>query len=371
MDDGRITAETKEKIEENRVFVYDGLKKSGWILEAEKSDKKGDASYYKEYLGFIIDSFNMTVRLREEKKHRILKRVWETISYKTNPISARELAITLGKMVATEPALGPVAIMTARASYADLDRATLARGWGTHLIMSKESLDGLRFFAENFSSFDNSPIRSAATEISVVSIIGPPSSFMKTSFVSNHVRTKEERIWASDASGYATCAYSIKGEHLYFRGMLSEEERKLSSGHRELLAVTRTLEHYERSGTITTKATNVYWLTDSQNLVTFLTKGSGRMHIQREVFDVMVLCKKLNIRIIPIHLLREDPRIQIADDGSKVTDTDNWQVDKETFERNNKRHCFTVDLFASDDNTKCQKFYSNFYCPGNFKIQAV
>jgi len=153
--------------------------------------------------------------------------------------------------------------------------------------------------------------------------------------------------------------------------MLSEEERKLSSGHRELLAVTRTLEHYERSGTITTRATNVYWLTDSQNLVTFLTKGSGKMHIQREVFDVMVLCKKLNIRIIPIHLLREDPRIQIADDGSKVNDTDNWQVDKETFERNNKRHCFTVDLFASDDNSKCQKFYSNFHCPGNFKIQAV
>lgn len=113
--------------------------------------------------------------------------------------------------------------------------------------MREESLNGLRFFAENCSRFDNSPIRSVATEVSVLSIIGPPSSFMKSSFVVNHVRTDEEKIWASDASGYATCAYSVKGEHLYFRVILNESERRLSSGHRELLAVTRTLEHYERT----------------------------------------------------------------------------------------------------------------------------
>jgi hypothetical protein len=39
---------------------------------------------------------------------------------------------------------------------------------------------------------------------------------MKSSFVSNRARTQEEKIWASDASGFATCAYSIKGENLYY-----------------------------------------------------------------------------------------------------------------------------------------------------------
>jgi hypothetical protein len=181
--------------------------------------------------------------------------------------------------------------------------------------MSKEAQDGLQFFVDNCSEFDNSPIRSAATEISVLSIIGPPSSFMKSSFVANHVRTNEEKIWASDASGYATCAYSIKGDHLYFRGILNEDERMLSSGHRELLAVAKTMEYYEQTGTFTTKATNIYWLTGSQNLVTFLTKGSGKRHIQKDVFQIMIRCKRLNTRIIPIHLLRDDPRIKIADDG--------------------------------------------------------
>ena len=55
------------------------------------------------------------------------------------PILARDLASTLGKIVATEPALGPVVIMAARAAYIDLDTAVQQRGWGTHLIMSEES----------------------------------------------------------------------------------------------------------------------------------------------------------------------------------------------------------------------------------------
>ncbi|KAI9553720.1 hypothetical protein GHT06_021652 [Daphnia sinensis] len=236
-------------------------------------------------------------------------------------------------MVSTEPALGPVVIMAARAAYIELDAAVQGRGWSTFLTMSTESLNGLNFFVENSSDFDNSLIRSAATETSVLSIIGPPSSFTKSSFVSNHARTQEEKILASDASGFAICAYSIKGEKLYYRGLLNEDERKLSSGHRELLAVRKTLEYYQRIGATNNKATNIYWLTDSQNLTTFLTKGSRKRHIQKEIFEVMVLCKKLSLKIIPIHLLRDDPRIKLADDGSKTADTDDWQIDDETSKR--------------------------------------
>ena len=370
LDDGRITAPTEKQAEEHRLIVYEALKKSGWILESQKSDHEGDASQIKEYLGFVIDTSSMSVRLNDLKKQRILQQVSETIAYEDRPIPAKELARTLGKIVATEPALGPVVVMTARAAYQVLDEAVRKRGWGTSVIMNKETLDGLSFYLNNCSRFDNTPIRSSATEISILSIIGPPDSFMKTSFVANHTRTDEEKIWASDASGFATCAYSIKGEHLYFRGMLDENEKKLSSGHRELIAVTRTLEHYERTGPFNSKATNVYWLTDSQNMATFLTKGSSKAPIQKEVLHIMALCQKLNIRIIPIHLLRDDPRIKIADDGSKTIDTDDWQVDFETFQSSNRRHNFTIDLFASNRNKMCKRFYSNFYCPGTLGIDA-
>jgi hypothetical protein len=193
LDDGRIVAETKRKAEENRILVYDVSKKSGWTLELKKSDGEGEASLSKSYLGFLIDTNSMTVRLEEAKKARILKQIWEIITAASRTILAKELAAILGKVVATKPALGQVVIMVARAGYADLEEATQKGGWSSSLVMSQASLDGLKFLAENFSTFDNLPIRSNATEISVLSIIGPPDDFMKTSFVRNHVRTEEER----------------------------------------------------------------------------------------------------------------------------------------------------------------------------------
>ena len=153
--------------------------------------------------------------------------------------------------------------------------------------------------------------------------------------------------------------------------MLNEAERELSSGHRELLAVTKTFEYYEQIGISSHKATTIYWLTDSQNMATFLTKGSGKRQIQSAVFRIMLSCQALNIRIIPIHLLRDDPRIQTADDGSKTIDTDDWHVDMETYQTINNRYKFTIDLFASNLNNKCcQRFFSNFYCSHTSGIDA-
>ena len=116
--------------------MYGVLRKSGWILEATKSDREGEASQSKKYLGFIVDTKSMTVRLRETKKQRILPNVSETISYGTKPIRAKDLAQTLGKIVATEPALGPVVIMATRASYIEMEKTTQERGWGAKLVMS-------------------------------------------------------------------------------------------------------------------------------------------------------------------------------------------------------------------------------------------
>ena len=84
----------------------------------------------------------------------------------------------------------------------------------------------------------------------------------------------------------------------------------------------------------------------------------------------MTICQRSGIRITPIHLLRDDPRIQVADQGSKNTDTDNWGVDIQTFKQFDSLHHFTIDLLASNLNAKCQKFFSNFYCPNASGVEA-
>jgi len=155
-----------------------------------------------------------------------------------------------------------------------------------------------------------------------------------------------------------------------FMAGLTTEEMKLSSGHRELLAVLKTLVMVH-STPGKREPTNVYWITDSENLVSFLSKGSAKINIQRDVFKVWKLARDLEWYIKPIHLLRDDPRIQEADEGSKTVDSDNWSVDDQSFERFNAGIGFTIDLFADTKNAKCDRFYSNFFCEGTMGVDAM
>ena len=370
IDDGRGLAESKDEAEKIRHIIYEALDKAGWIREPQKSDGAGDAGQVKEYLGFTINTREMTVKVIEEKKADLIKAIKALITNKNQVLPAKDLAKILGRIVATEPALGNAPLMCARAGYWQLEEVTTKHGWHSSLKLGEETIEGLRFFMHNFDTFDNTPIRTAATSISVLSIIGEPSGFIKTGFVANHIRTVDEKIWASDASGFATCAYSVTNPELYFRGRLTEQEKKFSSGLRELLAVRYTLQYYRSTWKKEKSPQNLYWLTDSENLAQFLKKGSGKPHIQRETFKVMLICRELNVRLIPIHLLRDDPRIKVADDGSKTADTDCWGVDMATFRGINQIFEFTIDLFASNKNTKCRRFYSNFYCEGTSGIDA-
>ena len=369
IDDGRGLADTKEEAEENRQFIYTALQKSGWTIETHKSDQEGQASQIKEYLGFIIDTQQMTVRLTKDKQQELKNLMITTISNGTQKkIQAKTLAQVLGKLVSTEPALGSMPIMTARAGYAQLEETTNKNGWNATLNLNEDTLAALQFFLENFKQFDNTPFRTDNNTVSVLSIIGQPSNFIKSSFIKNHTRFDNEEIWASDASGFATCTYAVKGQKMYFRGKLTEQEQKLSSGHRELLAVRHTLENFHRENS--KDILHIFWLTDSENLTRFLTKGSSKRHVQRDIFRIMTICQRTSIRITPIHLLRDDPRIQIADQGSKNKDSDSWGVDFQTFNHFNSLYNFTIDLFASDRNTKCKKFYSNFYCDNTSGVEA-
>jgi hypothetical protein len=370
IDDGRSLAESETEAEEFHQITYDILDRAGWIREAQKSDRVGEASQVKEYLGFMINTREMTVKLIKSKKEDVVRGVENMIANRNQNISAKDLAKVLGKMAATEPALGHIPLVCARAGYWQLEEATSDGDWQALIQLNSETIEGLKFFVSNIDKFDNSPIRTAATSISVLSIIGAPSEFIKTGFVSNHIRRADEKIWASDASGFATCAYSVTNPELYFRGKLNEQEKQFSSGLRELLAVRQTLEYYLATWEKKTIPQNIYWLTDSENLAQFLKKGSGKPHIQKEVFRVMTISRELNIYIIPIHLLRDDPRIKVADDGSKTVDTDSWSVDIGTFKRINQSFHFTIDLFASDKNAKCRRFYSNFFCVGTTGIDA-
>jgi hypothetical protein len=331
INDGRILSKCKSEAEEDRKFVYQALKRAGFVIESKKSDMEGESSKVKEYLGFVINTQEMTVSLTEEKKKKLVSTVEETISALSKPIRVKKLAKCAGRMISTEPALGKLPLIAARPIYIEMEPEVDTKGWSSSIMTTLAVKESLEFFLNNLDMFDNTPIRSVARQISVLSIIGQPSSFMKHQFLPMHKVFGNPQIWAGDASAFAVCAYKVgEDEEFYFREKLTKEEKKLSSGHRELLTVKKTLEHAAVKKMGSSQTTSVYWLTDSENLTSFLNKGSGKIYIQADVFKTLQLARKLNFQIEQIHLLRDDPRIQQADEGTrqKTQITGRWTISR-------------------------------------------
>jgi len=135
----------------------------------------------------------------------------------------------------------------------------------------------------------------------------------------------------SDASDFKVSCRWLEGpssEQLSFT--LNEAEQETSSGERELLTMLKAFRHFDHILNISN--VNILWLTDSENLVSFITKGSSKPHIHKKVAEIYDLCHKMTCTIEPVHLLRSDDRIQDVDDLSKCRDTDNWSIDEQSFQ---------------------------------------
>ena len=172
---------------------------------------------------------------------------------------------------------------------------------------------------------------------------------------------------ASDASNKGSCAYGVKGlDGLFMQRTFTTEESEYSSGHQELLAVLHTLIYKEAVlRQMSEKRRNILWLTDSQNMVTFLTKGSTKLAIQKVILDIFRRAQKLSIRIQLVHVSRNDFRIQLADEGTRFFNPDDWSVDGKSFGRISRGKQVTLDLFAHTTNAKADVFFSYGKCAGS------
>ena len=108
------------------------------------------------------------------------------------------------------------------------------------------------------------------------------------------------------------------------------------------------------------------------NLVSFLEKGSTKPAIQADILRVFQAVRKAGVFLTPVHLRREDPRIQVADAGSKWIDTDDWSVDLFTFNylSGMMQRPADIDLFADTVNARAGLFASRYVCPRTFQVDA-
>jgi hypothetical protein len=176
---------------------------------------------------------------------------------------------------------------------------------------------------------------------------------------------------ASDASDVAVAAYCVDGLPSFdFFHPLTEEEKLFSSSQRELLAFQRVVdargELLSSRGPIT-----IFWLTDNSNVCKFLSKGSGRSYLMRQIFTLFKSARVLELDIRPIWVSWDNPLLQKADGLSKSIDTDNWSVCQGDYDYLFSRFGpFTLDAFATAENAKVERFFCYTFEKGCSGVDA-
>ena len=367
-----MLARTIALIIEHLSVVLKALKEAGFVTSDSKTDTEGTVSQVKLYLGFVIDSTTMTIKVSEEKLDD-LKDALRTVTEVRGKIRAKTLAKAIGKLVAAEPAMGPVVQLLSRMAQFELARVTEEKGWTAWMEISEEAKNSLKEMSNSLAKYNGYPIKNVATAKKLDVFIDASNESKDKEAPTQLLRiqdTTKHRVLAGDASAVATCALEVGEQADFFtQYILEQEEQKYSSGQRELLTVLRALQQ-EKKFFETLRGQTVIWITDSTNLVSFLTKGTMKMAIQRQILAAYELLSQYNIRVIPVHLKRTDYRIQWADEGSREFDPDDWTIDNASYRRLTAKWVPTVDLFAHSSNAKTSKFYSYGNAPKTTGVDA-
>ena len=325
IDDGKVNGADKEILLWAFQFVLDTLRQAGFVVSEKKSDTPASVDTTKVYLGFQIDSVDMVIKAQDHKISSVREAILRLLRVKT-PTEAKILASVIGKVIALEAALGAVIQLLSRAAQADLAEAVDKFGWKAKIRLSELAKDCLQTLATDLEFFNGSPIQFTANATPLRAILD--NCLSATPVHGWHaLQEKDKKIAAGDASDKAVCAYGVTGlPDLYLQVKLKDHKMKFSSGHRELLTVKYALQKkvhiFEEL-----KSSTILWLTDSTNMVAFLSKGSTRRHILPDILQTFKAARDLNIRIIPLHVSREDYRIQEADHGSCFFDPDDCTID--------------------------------------------
>ncbi|VDI79474.1 Hypothetical predicted protein [Mytilus galloprovincialis] len=172
----------------------------------------------------------------------------------------------------------------------------------------------------------------------------------------------------SDASGTSFGGFVTTGsedEPLEMFGSWSMAEQAESSTWRELEAVKRLLINFVNI--LSGKTIRVF--TDNLNITHILNIGSRKMVLHKNALFVDEFCRENAIKLSLVWLPRESN--QYADTLSRVTDSDDWEIQDEIFlYLNHVWGPHDIDRFAHDYNAKCKHFNSKFWCPGTAGIDS-
>lgn len=294
--------------------------KAGFVVHPEKSVLFPTKVIV--YLGFILSTIDMTVRLTPEKIMKIKEKIL-TILRKQH-VTIQEVAELVGKLVATFPG-----VTYGKLFYRQIDNEKImalrkSKGdYSQEMTLSSTAKSDINWWYEN----------------------------LEHSFVKIESRNPDITIW-TDASntGYGGCT-----EQQTHRGQWTESEQELHINHKELLAILLSLQSLcsnEKSKTIKV-------LTDNTTALTYIANMGGKVNscnmIARKIWDWAIARDIWLISaFIPGKQNCKADRL-----SRSLNENTEWSLHQTTFD---KIHSIfpeiNVDLFASHYNHKMDDYVS-------------
>ena len=291
IDDSICASNTATDCASHSQLTRSDLNNAGSVVNLEKSmlvpNQEGS------WLGFLID-------LRQGQffvpPHKIQKLSNAITSIRVhNRVAVRLLASIVGQAISMGLALGPITRLRTRALY---DLINQRWSWYDSLYLTTEAKEELEFWKVSIPKFNGNPIW-----------FSPGCT----------------RIAYSDASGTGFGGYYVELGNDVSTGLWSPDEAVLSSTWRELKAIFNVLSSFASK----LAGHKVKWFTDNQGVVTIITKGSRKPHLQDGAVSIFEMCMRHAIKLEMEWLPRSEN--EKADLISRIVDYDDWKVDPLTF----------------------------------------
>jgi hypothetical protein len=175
VDDGIVLASSKSKADAHYARRCNFYSKAGLVISAEKSDLPGTSATRKTYLGFEIDTLDMTLTVPAAKFARVKDFVTEFLLSAHH--TAREASSVIGQLIAMEPALGPSVLFGTRLVLIEVMAASEELSWDRKFVVSSNAMGALAFVRDHMDSCNGHPLQALHTGFTLASVLHDKRAF--------------------------------------------------------------------------------------------------------------------------------------------------------------------------------------------------
>lgn len=321
IDDVLLLGNTKNECEDNLKATIKSLDSLGFTIHPDKSQFHASQSIV--FLGFILDSSSMTVRLTADKAQSV-KEFCEVILNK-NEVTIKQVAQLVGMFVASEPG-----VEFARLYYKNLEiekdvALKLNKGnFDAHIKISNQSRILINWWSLNVCK-------------SFKSLVRNPPNF----------------VFKSDSSKFGWGGVNEdSGEAI--SGLWDENTSESHINYLELLAGFKTIKGLGEN----LRDSHVRLCMDNSVAVSYVNKQGGKISTLNDLaHELWLWCIDRDIWLSAEHV--QGATNIIADSLSRKNVDMEWKLDEVVFQKliNVCGKC-DVDLFASKDNHQLEKYFT-------------